>query len=181
MNDTPNNHQTIHEILNHSEFKYDVDVVVLDLTTLYMLRPTYTKLPTSLGISIPSDLSDAFDTIFIKSMIEALVEHSIAVTKTDDILTYIEDNINGSLQTTYMFDRSNSDTDDYIVNFYVTLKELVDRHIVGYTNIGNMYNFQEMDNVDRFYTINDLNVYINNDRTHMQLVLRMWTRSLAWN
>ena len=158
MQDTPSNNHTVRELLENSDVKYDNDVVVLDLATLYMLRPTHTKLPTSLGIKIPSDLSDAFDTAFIESMIIGMVEQGIHVTNTHDLLLHIEETVNSKLYTTYEFNLEDFGISEYVVSFYNILKELVDKYTVGY-----------------------LNIYINGDKAHMQLTLRIWKRGSKWN
>jgi hypothetical protein len=180
MNDIPNNNYAVIELIKNHDDKFDNDVVVLDLTTLYQFRPTYTKLPTSLGILIPNDLSDMFDTVFIRSLVEAIIEQGIHITNIGSMLAYVESEINQSLSTSYIFKTHGVDICEYVISFYNALKDMIDRHTEGYVNVGIIDNYDTINNIDKFYTISDINIYINYDKAHMQLLIRIWTRSLLW-
>ena len=167
----------IERFIESSNIQYDNDIVILDLTSLYLLSPAKIIIPNTENSSVQ-------ESVFIYELLEYITTTYVDINNVTNIINMISD----------ILDKVNSNTNDNITihslhdsQTFVTLVEkikkfithylsLVNRYAGGYINIYNLNNLPELDLITKLYTPSNIDIYISDTNIKMQMVLTLKTR-----
>lgn len=158
---------------------YDQDIIVLDLSSLFLLSPASLIIPNSVNFDIQSS-------IFLRELIEYItteyidLDNPLAVQK---ILSHIITKINTATMSTLSAD-SLLDSGDYPYRLIVSkLKEfithylaLINRYAEGYINAYTVNQMSELEMVNKLYIPTSTTVYISDMTIRMQNILVLKTK-----
>ena len=181
MSEIPSKEYIIEEVLSMSNSRYNLDYIVLDISTLYLYRPsTSSMLYEIIGLDIVTAEVDTLDMLvmeFLLNYYSALsVEYHTEIITTilvNDIISMINEKFRYGL---YEIDFVKSpELMRYLDELNNHYRSLLNKYTSGMVNVMHINASLGLEYLDKFYTVKENTIYFNDLTSRMQTVLAIRT------
>ena len=172
----------IDEILSINGVSYDNDILILDLSSLYVCRPSICNVLTLLDIQLSAEEVDIFDSVFMTELVEYFNNNVIdefTIELMSEVLEYIIDITSERMSINIIADLYlNNELLNYIIKFNYLYRNIMNKFTTNYINDNAVRTLGNLSNVNKFYTVDNVNIILRFNKTYMQAVLNLRTKRI---
>jgi len=170
----------IKEVLNMSNSKYNLDYIVLDLSTLYIFRPTLSPLKDIIPSFNLVEHQDIIDSISLEFLLNYYNSHIVEKHTVEKAIAIVNELINTlneklSLDMYEIDDLSYDELITYLDELNENYRMLLNKYTTDIVNVFHVVPSLGLGYLEKFYTVKELTVYFNEFKTNLQAVLAIRT------
>jgi len=170
----------IKEVLNMSNSKYNLDYIVLDLSTLYIFRPTLSPLKDVIPNFNLVEYQDIIDSVSLEFLLNYYNSHIVEKHTSERVISIINELIGAlneklSLGILEIENLSFDELITYLDELNENYRMLLNKYTTGIVNVFHVSPTLGLGYLEKFYTVKELTVYFNEFKTNLQAVLAIRT------